>query len=62
MSTVSHLLIATDALVEGHRTGTYVAACGEASPRRRRTPKTSAVTPGTAPRASAPLSVGAPMS
>lgn len=24
-----YLLVADDALVEGHRTGTYVAACGE---------------------------------
>lgn len=26
---VSHLLVATDALTNGHRTGTYVAVCGE---------------------------------
>jgi hypothetical protein len=26
---VSHLLVATDALTKGHRTGTYVAVCGE---------------------------------
>lgn len=29
MSHPVHLLVADDALVEGHRTGTYVAACGE---------------------------------
>lgn len=26
---VSHLLVATDALTKGHRTGTYGAVCGE---------------------------------